>query len=117
MQNVPIANPANAPKVEAVFKEELAKALTQGFTAEEVDNAKKQWVQDNAVNMSQDAFVANWLGRYAQVDRSFTHLAEMLRQIKEMTPEHVNAAFRKWIDPSAISYFVGGDFKKAGVTP
>ena len=31
-----ICNPANAPKVEASFKDELARTLKDGFTAEEV---------------------------------------------------------------------------------
>ncbi len=112
-----IANPENAPKVEAAFKEELNRALTQGFMADEVERAKKQWVQDNGVNMAQDAFIAQWLAHYGQYGRSFTRLSETLRQVREMTPDHVNAAFRKFIDPAAFSYFIGGDFKKAGVSP
>ena len=112
-----IANPQNAPKVEAAFKDELARALTQGFTAEEVENAKKQFAQDNAVQMSQDPFVANTLARYTQFGRSLTRLTEILQKVNSMTPDQVNAAFGKWIDPASISYFKAGDFKKAGVTP
>jgi zinc protease len=112
-----ISNPQNAPKVEAAFKEELTRALGPGFTAEEVENAKKQFVQDNAVQMSQDGFVANTLARYTQFGRSLTRLTEILQKVNGMTRDQVNAAFRKWIDPDAFSYFKAGDFKKAGVTP
>jgi zinc protease len=112
-----IANPQNAPKVIAAFKEELAKALTDGFTTEEVEAAKKTWLQDNIVQMSQDAFVANTLGRYAQFGRSLTRLTDLRQKVSTATADQVNAAFKKWIDPASFSYFTGGDFKKAGVTP
>ena len=36
-----ISNPQNAPKVEASIKDELAKTVRDGFTAAEVDAAKK----------------------------------------------------------------------------
>ena len=67
--------------------------------------------------MSQDAFVANTLARYTQFNRSLTRLSEILQKVNAMTPDQVNSAFRKWIDPAAFSYFKAGDFKKAGVTP
>ena len=57
-----IANPQNAAKVEAAFKEELTRALKDGFTADEVEAAKKQFAQDNSVQMSQDAFCGQYAG-------------------------------------------------------
>jgi len=35
---------------------------------------------------------------------------------KKLTPEQLQAAVRKHIDPSQISYFRAGDFVKANVT-
>ncbi|MBZ5632660.1 MAG: insulinase family protein [Acidobacteriia bacterium] len=110
-----IANPANAPKVEAAFKEELARALADGFTAEEVEAAKTTFLQDNLLRMSQDAFVAQTLGRYTEFGRSMTRLTETRKKVAALTPAEVNSAFKKWIDPAGFSYFKGGDFKKAGV--
>ncbi|MBV8847487.1 MAG: insulinase family protein [Bryobacterales bacterium] len=112
-----IANPQNAPKVQAAFKEELNRAVTQGFTAEEVETAKKQFAQDNAVQMSQDAFLASTLARYTQYNRTMVRLADMLKRVQTLTADQVNAAFKKWIDPAQFSYVMAGDFKKAGVTP
>lgn len=112
-----ISNPQNAPKVEAAFKEELTKALTEGFTAEEVERVKKTWLEDNIVNMSQDSFIAQTLARYAQFGRSMTRLTEIREKISSAMPEQVNAAFKKWIDSGSFFYFTAGDFKKAGVTP
>ena len=36
--------PENADKLEAAFKEEIHKATTEGFTAQEVEEAKKGWI-------------------------------------------------------------------------
>jgi zinc protease len=112
-----ISNPQNAPKVVAAFKEELGKALAQGFTTEEVEAAKKTFLQDNMVNMSQDSFVASTLSRYMQFGRSLTRLTDIRAKVASLTAEQVSAAFKKWIDPASFTYLTGGDFKKAGVTP
>jgi zinc protease len=37
------------------------------------------------------------------------------RRIQGLTPDQVNAAFRKHIDPSGLSIVKAGDFKSAGV--
>jgi zinc protease len=111
-----IANPQNAPKAEAAFKEELNRAVTQGFTAEEVEAAKKQFGQDTAVQLSQDAYVASLLTRFSHYNRTMTRLGDLLNKVQGLTEKQVNSAFKKWIDPAGFSYFLAGDFKKAGVT-
>src|SRR5690606_37338570 len=40
-----IAAPTNVPRVEAAFREELARALKDGFTEAELDNAKSGILQ------------------------------------------------------------------------
>ena len=49
-----IAAPQNVTKVEATFKEELAKALKDGFTEQEIAEAKKGWLQERSMSRSQD---------------------------------------------------------------
>ena len=44
-----IAAPQNMPKVEADFNEELALVLKDGFTADEVEKAKKTWLDERTV--------------------------------------------------------------------
>jgi zinc protease len=39
----------------------------------------------------------------------------MEAKISALTPDQVNEAFRKHLDPAALSYVRAGDFKKAGV--
>src|SRR2546421_64188 len=49
-----ISNPQNGPKVEASFKDELARTVKDGFTADEVAAAKKSWLDARTVGRSQD---------------------------------------------------------------
>jgi zinc protease len=111
-----IANPQNVPKVEAAFKEELDKVLSQGFTAEEVEGAKKAFLQEQALQRSQDQQLARLLSREAELGRTMKREADLEAKVSALTPDQLNAAVKKWIDPSTISYFKAGDFKKAGVT-
>src|ERR1035441_3953183 len=46
---VALSAPQNTPKVEASFRDELAKTLKEGFTADEVAAAKKAWIQERGV--------------------------------------------------------------------
>ena len=39
----------------------------------------------------------------------------MEAKVAALTPEEVNAAFRKHADPAALSVVRAGDFKRAGV--
>src|ERR1035437_1503217 len=49
-----ISNPENAPKVEVSMKDEIALTLKSGFTADELADAKKSWLQERVVERSQD---------------------------------------------------------------
>ena len=111
-----IANPENIPKVETAYKEELERLLKDGFTAEEVAVAKSAYLQDAQVNRAQDGSLAGLLARQAELGRTMQREIDVEKKIADATPEQLTTVFRKWIDPSTISYFKAGDFKKAGVT-
>jgi zinc protease len=49
------------------------------------------------------------------LDRPFTWDADLERRIEALTADDINAAFRKHIDPNALSIVKAGDFKAAGV--
>jgi zinc protease len=110
-----IANPENIPKVEAAYKEELERLLKDGFTAEEVAVAKSAYLQDAQVNRSQDGSLAGLLARQAELGRTMQREIDVEKKISDATAQQLTTVFRKWIDPSTISYFKAGDFKKAGV--
>jgi zinc protease len=108
-------NPQNILKVEADFKDEIAKALN-GFTADELATAKKTYVQDQQVARSQDPNLAGALAQNAQYGRTMARAAAIDGKIAALTPADISATLKKHLDPSSISIFKAGDLKKAGIT-
>ncbi len=107
-----IAAPQNVAKVEAAFREELARALKDGFTQAELDAAKSGNLQVRAQNRSQDDVLAAGWASYLYLGRTFEFSKRMEERIKALTLDQVNAAFRKYIDPGKVSVFKAGDFAK-----
>ena len=68
-------NPQNILKVEADFKDEMAKMLEQGFSPEELAAAKKTYAQDQQVARSSDRNLAAILAQNAQYDRTMAREA------------------------------------------
>jgi zinc protease len=105
--------PENADKLEAAFKEEINKVVTDGFTAEEVEQAKKGWLLDRQRNRGTDANVANTLLSFLFIDRTFAWEDQLDRKVGALTPAEINAAMKKYLTPDKISIFKAGDFAKA----
>jgi len=110
-----IAAPQNMPKVEAALQEEFAKALKDGFTADEVEKAKKTWLDQQNVARTEDASIASLLASRERWGRTMDWDAKLAAAVAALTPDQVNGAFRRHLDPSALSVVKGGDFKKANV--
>jgi len=110
-----LSNPQNAPKVEAAFKEELARAVKDGFTAKEVDDAKRAYLEQRRVARSEDASLAGTLASRERWGRTMKWDEAFEAKIDSLTAEQVSAAFRKYVDPSSLTIVKAGDFKKAAV--
>ncbi|HSK73398.1 MAG TPA: insulinase family protein, partial [Pyrinomonadaceae bacterium] len=105
--------PENAEKLEAAFKDELAKMLKDGFTAQEIEEAKKGFLQRGQLSRAQDRELASKLNNYLFLNRTIAWDAELERKIQSLTAEQINAAMRKYITPDKITIIKAGDFAKA----
>lgn len=105
--------PENTAKVEAAFKDEIAKIINSGFSADEVAFAKNAFLQERQLSLSQDGSLAALFVNQAELGRTMQREADLEKKILDTTPEQLAAAFKKWIDPASIAYFKAGDFKKA----
>ncbi|MCU1326276.1 MAG: peptidase domain protein [Bryobacterales bacterium] len=110
-----IANPKNAPKVEASFKDELAKTLEAGFTAEEVSSAKRAYLDQRAVQRAQEQALPGLILQREASGRTLAWDEQMDNKLAALTPAQVSAAFRKYVDPTKVSIVKAGDFKAAEV--
>jgi len=110
-----ISNPKNLPKAEASIKDELARTIKDGFTADEVAAAKKSWLEERTVNRSQDQGLMGTLGTRAFWGRTMQWDQELEAKVSALTAQQISDAFRRHIDPAALTVVKAGDFKKAGV--
>jgi zinc protease len=104
--------PENATKLEAAFKEEIQKVITDGFTAEEVAAAKSGWTQGQSVTRAQDNSLANTLNNYQFINRDMKWVESYEKAVNALTVEQINAVMKKYIKPEMISYVKAGDFAK-----
>jgi len=105
--------PENAERVEAAFKDELQKALKDGFTGAELDKAKQGLSRLSEQMRAQDPVIANALNSQLYLDRTFAFDAELERKIQAVTVAEMNAAWRKYIDPAKVTIVKAGDFAGA----
>ncbi|GAB3760653.1 M16 family metallopeptidase [Spirosoma pomorum] len=108
-----IYNPENAERLEKAFREEMDKAVKEGFTADEINAARAGLVQSRMVNRAQDPSLAGTLNNYLYLNRTMNWDADFEKKLASLTPEQVNAAMKKHIDPSKISIIKAGDFANA----
>lgn len=104
--------PQNVDKLEAVFKEEIARMLKDGFTAEEVEAAKSGYLQSRQVSRAQDNELAGRLNSYLFFGRTLKWDADLDAKLRALTPEQINAAMRRHMDPTKITIIKAGDFAK-----
>lgn len=109
-----IAAPQNLKKLEAAIREELDRAVKQGFTAQELAQAKSGLLQQRVQNRSQDKVVAGGWTRNLYLNQTYSWSKDYEAKLQAATLEQVNAAFRKAVDPAKLTVVVVGDEKKAG---
>jgi zinc protease len=108
-------NPVNGPKVEASFVDELQTTVKNGFTDSEVSAAKKAYLEQRAVGRASDTALASLLASHENLGRTMQWDADLEKKIAALTAAEINAAFRRHIDPAALSIVKAGDFKAAHV--
>jgi zinc protease len=113
-QAMAIAAPQNVLKVEAAFKEEMQKALTDGFTQKEMDDDRSGWLQSQQVNRSEDSSLVRTLTARDYDGRTMAWDEDLEKKVSALTPDDVVKAVRRNIDLAQISIVKAGDFKKAG---
>ena len=105
--------PQNVERLEAAFKEEIARALKDGFTEDEVKAAKSGWLQAQQVSRAQDNELAAMLSSQLYLNRTMAWDEAFEKKVMALTPNEIVAAMRRHIDPAKITIVKAGDFAKA----
>ncbi len=115
-----ICAPENVEKALACAREELDKFLKDGITQEELDDARKGYLEDLKVGLSNDGQLVGILSRNLFLDRTMKFTEQRVAAIKALTPEAVAAAARRYLVPEKLVVISAGDLDKEpapSVTP
>ncbi|MCW7541502.1 insulinase family protein [Aquabacterium sp. A7-Y] len=103
--------PQNLAKVENAVREEIARALKDGFTAAELEQGRQGLLSFRYLSRAQDRNLAATLAENLYLGRNFTVAQQLDDALKRVTLAEVNAALRKYLKPESFVIGVGGDFK------
>ncbi|MCC6609374.1 MAG: insulinase family protein [Burkholderiales bacterium] len=109
--------PQNRAKLEQAVHDELRRALEQGFTEEEVANAKKGLLKQRQLARNSDASLAARFANYLDLGRTFQWDTEFEARIAALTPDEIREALRRRLDMQAMSEVKAGDFTHLAATP
>ena len=104
--------PQNVDRLTRAFREELDRALKEGFSAEEVEKNKAGYLQARSQGRANDNELIGTMVSRRFAGRTMAWDEQFEKAVMALTAEQVNAAFRKHIDPKNIVIVRAGDFAK-----
>jgi zinc protease len=104
--------PQNADRLVAAYKEEIAKILDDGFTEQEIAEAKQGWLQSRRVSRSSDRELASTLVAREHEKRTLAWDEAVESKVAALTNAEIVAAMKKHINPAKISLVQAGDFAR-----
>jgi len=107
-----ICAPQNLAKVEQGFKEELARLLKDGFTDEEIKNAKTGLLQGKKVSRSQDRELVQSLVGNLDLDRTMQWNKAYEDRMAKLTAKDVKRVLNKYVKFENFSLIKAGDMSK-----
>jgi zinc protease len=106
-----ISNPQNTDKVVTAIREEIDRLLKDGVTPEELERAKRGYLDQQQVSRARDTTLASQLVDTAYVGRTMRYYADLEKKIGSLTPEQVREALRKYVDANKMVVVIAGDFR------
>jgi zinc protease len=107
-----ILAPQNVERVQIAFREEIDRAIKEGFTAAEIEQFRGGYLQLRSQQRANDNELVGTLVARRFTGRTMTYDEEFEKKIAALTPAEVNAALKKYIDPKRIIIVRAGDFVK-----
>ena len=111
LQTYAIYNPENVVRLESAFGEEISRWVKDGVTADELAKAKQGWLQARQQSRSRDAELVSRLSQQTYQQRTMAFDQALEDRVAALTPEDVNAAIRRYVNPAKFTIVKAGDFK------
>jgi len=108
-----ISNPQNSPKVVKSIGEEVDLLVAKGISEEELEQAKKGYLQSLAVQRTTDGSILGLLATSTYEKTTMADQAKYEANIRELTAKKVGQALKKHINPKRLTIITAGDFSEA----
>jgi zinc protease len=102
--------PQSWEKFETALSQEFDRALTDGFSEQEVADGVESLINLRQLTRAQDGALANAWINYLQENRTFAWSAEFDEKLEALDAEAVNTALRKYLKPGDLAQALAGDF-------
>jgi zinc protease len=109
--------PANRERILAAVNDEIARALRDGFSADELERARTSLMESRRTRRAADGALVDELLWHAEVGKTFAEMSENDARIRAVTLEQVNAVFRRLVDPARFVTGVAGSFEGVAQNP
>lgn len=103
-----IAAPENIEKVETAVKEELQRAVDSGFTQEELEAARKGYLESLKVGRGRDSSLSSMLINDLFHGDDFSRDKKWEDRIKALTLDDLNRIAKTYFDPKSLSIVKAG---------
>ncbi len=102
--------PVNLERVETALKQELQRALKEGFTQEELEGVRQAWAQRRAQALADESTVTSLLASNLYWDDTMQRWIDFNQAIRTTGLDEVNAAFRQYLRPEQVLVIGAGEF-------
>lgn len=105
-------NPTKRAEVEHGINDEFAKLVANGITEEELKTNKVSWKNSRQTDLGSDSYLMSLSNLYLTYDVPFADFDKLNQDIDKLTVKQVNAAIKKYLQPSKFTTIYVGDFSK-----
>ena len=105
-------NPTKKNAVETATKEEVAKALKDGFTADELKSNLLSWQNERKTRLGSDYTLMDLVNTYLQYGIVLEDYDTLETKVKALKVEEVNSVLKKYISLDKMTSVYAGDFNK-----
>jgi zinc protease len=103
--------PQNAARVETAFREEVARAFKEGFTAKELASGQQSLLSFRKLSRAQDGALAAAMVGQLELGRTFEQTRKVDEALAGLNLDQVNAALRRYLHPDDFVMAWAGDLK------
>ncbi len=104
--------PQNADRLVAAYREEIERALRDGFTAAEVAAAKRGWTQGRDVARATDNQLTSTISNGLFLGRTLRWDEDFEARVRAVTVDQINQALRRHISLDRVTMVKAGDFAR-----